>query len=184
MAIVDVRIDEAGADDLAAIEAALPAPPGTTSGRLDRHLRGETTLLLARTGGAVAGRAELLWAGCAAPEVAAVLWGVPEVNGLEVAAAVRGRGVGTALLAAAAAAVRVRGLGQIGLGVEPSNPRALALYRRLGFDGALPYVDRYTITDDAGVDHHEADACVFLVAATQDVLLQASSDQAPSSSTS
>lgn len=50
-----------------------------------------------------------------------------------VAAGWRGRGVGTALLVAAIDWARQRGLHKLSLSVFPSNERALALYRKLGF---------------------------------------------------
>jgi ribosomal protein S18 acetylase RimI-like enzyme len=48
--------------------------------------------------------------------------------------ALRGRGIGTALMAAAEECVCSRGFGAIVLGVEDSNPRALRLYERLGYE--------------------------------------------------
>jgi ribosomal protein S18 acetylase RimI-like enzyme len=55
-----------------------------------------------------------------------------------VAAAVRpelqGRGIGTALMAAAEELTCTRGLGAIVLGVEDWNPRARRLYERLGYE--------------------------------------------------
>jgi ribosomal protein S18 acetylase RimI-like enzyme len=53
--------------------------------------------------------------------------------GMLVDAAWRGRGVGTALLAAAIAWARERGLHKLCLEVFPTNAPALALYRRAGF---------------------------------------------------
>lgn len=50
-----------------------------------------------------------------------------------VAAEARGRGVGTALLAALIQEARGRGLPALSLSVEADNP-ALAIYRRLGFE--------------------------------------------------
>jgi putative acetyltransferase len=53
--------------------------------------------------------------------------------GMCVAAAWRGRGVGTALVAAAIELPRDRGLHKLTLGVFPHNARAIALYRKFGF---------------------------------------------------
>lgn len=50
-----------------------------------------------------------------------------------VAAAWRGRGVGTALVAAAIEWARAHGLHKLTLGVFPHNDAAVALYRKLGF---------------------------------------------------
>lgn len=59
--------------------------------------------------------------------------GVLVLDGLCVAPEQRGRGIGTALLDAAGELARGRGLRAVGLSVVDTNPRAEALYRRLGF---------------------------------------------------
>lgn len=59
--------------------------------------------------------------------------GVLVLDGLCVAPDQRGRGIGTALLDAAGELARERGLRAVGLSVVDTNPRAEALYRRLGF---------------------------------------------------
>jgi RimJ/RimL family protein N-acetyltransferase len=53
--------------------------------------------------------------------------------GMMVAAGWRGRGVGTALVAAAIDWARERGLHKLSLGVFPHNEAAIALYRKFGF---------------------------------------------------
>jgi putative acetyltransferase len=53
--------------------------------------------------------------------------------GMMVAAAWRGRGVGSALVAAAIEEARRRGLHKLTLGVFPHNAAAIALYRKFGF---------------------------------------------------
>jgi RimJ/RimL family protein N-acetyltransferase len=53
--------------------------------------------------------------------------------GMEVARDWRGRGVGSALLAAAIAWARGRGLHKLSLSVFPHNAVAIALYRKFGF---------------------------------------------------
>jgi RimJ/RimL family protein N-acetyltransferase len=53
--------------------------------------------------------------------------------GMMVAADWRGRGVGTALVAAAIEWARVRGLHKLTLGVFPHNEAAIALYRKFHF---------------------------------------------------
>src|SRR5712692_2251849 len=53
--------------------------------------------------------------------------------GIMVAAKWRGRGVGTALVAAAIEWARERGLHKLALSVFPHNNAAIALYRRFGF---------------------------------------------------
>jgi ribosomal protein S18 acetylase RimI-like enzyme len=53
--------------------------------------------------------------------------------GMAVAREWRGRGVGSALLAAAVAWSRERGLHKLSLSVFPHNTAAIALYRKFGF---------------------------------------------------
>jgi RimJ/RimL family protein N-acetyltransferase len=53
--------------------------------------------------------------------------------GMMVAADWRGRGVGTALVAAAIEWARARGLHKLTLGVFPQNHAAIGLYRKFGF---------------------------------------------------
>lgn len=53
--------------------------------------------------------------------------------GMMVAAGWRGRGVGTALVAAAVDWARARGLHKLALSVFPHNEAAIALYRKSGF---------------------------------------------------
>jgi ribosomal protein S18 acetylase RimI-like enzyme len=47
----------------------------------------------------------------------------------------RGRGIGTRLIAAAEERIRAHGLSVAVVGVEDDNPRARALYERLGYGG-------------------------------------------------
>jgi len=55
------------------------------------------------------------------------------MDGIFVAPAARGHGVGTALLDATIAEARTRGYAEVRLDVIDSNPRARALYERVGF---------------------------------------------------
>jgi hypothetical protein len=59
---------------------------------------------------------------------------------------------------------RSRGLSRIGLGVDDGNPRAAALYLRLGYrETGCRYLDRYSYVSPDGVTHEVADPCRFLV---------------------
>ena len=60
--------------------------------------------------------------------------GVLLMDGIFVTEAARGRGVGTALLAAVGAHARATGCGSVRLDVIDTNPRARALYLREGFE--------------------------------------------------
>ncbi len=68
----------------------------------------------------------------------------PDLYDLYVREDARGRGIGTAIIAALEAIVRDRGHAKIGLAVNPTdNPRAQALYQRLGYVviNTTPYLD-------------------------------------------
>ena len=57
-----------------------------------------------------------------------------------------------------------RGLGWIGLGVADDNPRAAALYLRLGFgETGCRYLDRWEMVNEGGERQAFADPCRFLV---------------------
>lgn len=164
-AIVEVR--PARSEDLNAMDAAVPAAGGWNGRRLERHLAGQTVLLLAFDAEMCVGRAELLLDGSMAAEVQAIHPGVPEVNGVEVAAQRRGQGIGRALLIAAARVALEHRHGQVGIGVAPDNVPALRLYERLGFTGSIPYLDRYSTMSEEGHPHESADACIFLTASSE-----------------
>ncbi|MFF5368178.1 GNAT family N-acetyltransferase [Streptomyces sp. NPDC013187] len=90
----------------------------------------------------------------------------PEINGLLVwPAPLRSQGVGTALVHTAERLARERGIGVLGLGVGDDNPRAAALYARLGCLPTVAYVDRWVHLTADGVRQERADPCVFLVKA-------------------
>ena len=57
-----------------------------------------------------------------------------EISDLIVAPAYRERGIGTAIICALIDKVRSWGLAQVEIGAALSNPRALLLYQRLGFE--------------------------------------------------
>jgi GNAT superfamily N-acetyltransferase len=74
---------------------------------------------------------------------------VPELRNLQVDAAERGRGIGTAIVRAAEERVAS---GRLTVGVALDNPRARALYERLGYRGTGEITTTpYSYVDDAGV---------------------------------
>jgi GNAT superfamily N-acetyltransferase len=80
----------------------------------------------------------------------------PIIVDLFVAEAYRGQGFGSALLAHIESTAYQHGKRAIYLNVEPhTNPRALALYQRLGFQPlqAEPYHHTWRFTDSQGVEH-------------------------------
>ncbi|RIJ56314.1 GNAT family N-acetyltransferase [Clavibacter phaseoli] len=74
---------------------------------------------------------------------------VPELRNLQVDAAERGRGIGTAIIRAAEERIAP---GRLAVGVGLDNPRARALYGRLGYRGTgETTTTTYAYVDDAGV---------------------------------
>ncbi|MER7497310.1 GNAT family N-acetyltransferase [Streptomyces pharetrae] len=89
--------------------------------------------------------------------------GCPELNGLAVRPEpLRSRGIGTALIRTAERLARERGIDAMGAGAG-ANPRAAALYARLGHRPSVAYADHWTYPDDQGVRRERADSCTFLV---------------------
>jgi ribosomal protein S18 acetylase RimI-like enzyme len=75
----------------------------------------------------------------------------------------RSRGIGTELIRAAEELALERGVTTVGIGVGKDNPRAAALYARLGYRPVADYLDRYTYEDRDGTIRECVDACAFLV---------------------
>ncbi|MFE9624233.1 GNAT family N-acetyltransferase [Streptomyces sp. NPDC006527] len=132
--------------------------------RFARQERGESTYLVAWLDGRPVGHAEMRWTGCDAPDVRAARPGCPEIGGLGVwPQELRSRGIGTALVRAAENLARERGITVAGLGVAKDNPRAAALYARLGYRPVIDYLDRWTYEGTDGITHECVDPCAFLV---------------------
>ncbi|MFI8964456.1 GNAT family N-acetyltransferase [Streptomyces sp. NPDC053493] len=152
-------------EDVPLLERHLPTPdaPARHAGRFARQEAGHGTYLIAWRDAVPVGNGQVRWDGCAAPEVRAVLGDCPEFNGLDVREDLRGRGIGIALVRAAERLARERGRTLLGLGVTDDNPRAAALYARLGYEPVSAYTDRWTSTDAQGRTHEQADTATFLV---------------------
>ena len=91
--------------------------------------------------------------------------GCPEISALDVRpAGMRSRGIGTALIAAAERLALARRIREIGLGVADDNPRAAALYLRLGFaEVDCRYNNSYEIVLSTGTRETVDERCRFLV---------------------
>ena len=71
-------------------------------------------------------------------------------------------GLGTLLIGALEARVRERGLARVDIGVGEDNPRARALYERLGYVVFGSEVDRWTYERDDGAAGVVEDLCTLL----------------------
>lgn len=151
---------------MALLDEHLPTPSLTSFHveRLARQNIGAGTYLVAWAGDRPVGSCEIRWIACAAPEVQQQLPDCPEISGLSVAEQLRGTGIGTALIGHSERVAAHRRLRWIGLGVDrEGNPRAAALYLRLGYRPTLEYTDRWSWTDSQGAVHLEENPCLFLV---------------------
>jgi GNAT superfamily N-acetyltransferase len=87
---------------------------------------------------------------------------VPELRNLQVEEPARGRGAGTAIVRAAEE--RVGAGGRLAVGVGLDNPRARALYERLGYRGTGEITTTsYSFVDDAGVTRQATETDETLV---------------------
>jgi GNAT superfamily N-acetyltransferase len=158
-----MEITDCRAADVALLERYIGSAGATSfhARRFARQEAGECTYLVAWQEGRPVGHTELRWIGCAAPEVTT---DCPEIGGLGVwPEGLRSRGIGTALIRAAEDLARDRGMAAVGIGVGKDNPRAAALYARLGYRTLVDYLDRYSYEDRDGTTRECVDACTFLV---------------------
>ena len=88
---------------------------------------------------------------------------LPQIVDLRVKESQRGRGYGSAFIRALERRAATAGYGQLYVCVEPMhNPRAYALYRRLGYQPLQcePNRKRWQFTDSAGMVHRGEDRVV------------------------
>lgn len=154
------------AEDLELLESHMPSPglDRRYDARFDRQQLGFSSFLIAWFDELAVGSAEVLWRGCAAPEVTKTYPDCPELNGLQVRSSHQSRGIGTALVSAAEDLACERGCSHLGLGVADENCRAAQLYLRIGFaETGCHYLDRYHYLDGNGARHDVADPARFLI---------------------
>ncbi len=129
---VDVEVRRATSRDLAAIVSSL-GQEWFFRDCLTRQDRREGELTLALLDGEPIGDVFLRYSPADEPEIRARLEGVPFLIHLEVAENHRGGGVGSRLVQTAERRARELGYDRIALSVGIDNPRAQALYERLGY---------------------------------------------------
>jgi len=91
---------------------------------------------------------------------------LPQIVALKVAESQRGQGYGSAFVRAIERAAAKAGYDQLHVAVEPAdNPRAYALYQRLGYQQLQPepYLKAWEHTDSGGNRHHGEDWLVDMV---------------------
>ena len=132
---------------------------------LEEQANGIHSLFIAGEDDDIVGWGFIRWHGPRDPDAKRRFPGAPELYRLEVREALRSCGIGQALIADMASAAADRGFAQVSLGVAHANPRAYALYKRLGFeDTALDqYIDEYRYPLDGGGFGVARDVCRFMV---------------------
>ncbi|MDA1192475.1 MAG: GNAT family N-acetyltransferase [Candidatus Poribacteria bacterium] len=148
---IRVRVRAATEADLDAMEwAGGYESRATHEDRLDDQETGSALYLVACVNDHPVGYAMLRWAGRpTAPDY-------PDIEDMGVFPALRGYGIGTALIEACERVARERGHSRIGLAVNPTrNSSARALYERIGFrfSGTSPYHDTTRRIADPNGDH-------------------------------
>lgn len=136
--------------DLPLLERDLP-PAAVHSQHLQRQDGGERTYLGAFLERRAVGTCVISWIGCREPEFRQAFPDAIEIAGLQVGEAWRGSGVGTALLVAAEEMAREAQRRRIVIGVADDDPRAMALYIRLGYRPTGEHVTvHYELPDPEG----------------------------------
>lgn len=106
----------------------------------------------------------MLLGACVGENARVAFPGCVELIHLQVREHQRGRGVGTAIIAAAEQIARDAGKKQIALGVDLTNEAAARLYRRLNYQttGVID-ATAYHWLDEHGTPHHERETSELLV---------------------
>jgi ribosomal protein S18 acetylase RimI-like enzyme len=89
--------------------------------------------------------------------------GAGTIYQLAVQPPLQSHGLGALLVRALEERVRARGAGRVMLLVGVDNPRARALYERLGYREAGTETDRWSYVDDTGRTVDVADECVLMM---------------------
>lgn len=153
-------------EDLRAIAAALPAAPYRThADDFDWQRTGAVTELIAWDASTPVGSGFIHWSGPRDASIAEAVSDCPEIFRLEVLDEHRSKGFGAALVRELEALARARGFLRVGLGVGIANPRARALYERLGYRAveSSDYVDRCERPDANGKRCTSEEPCIFMV---------------------
>lgn len=149
-----ITVRTATAADLPALDRAIP------TGRNDVHRAflaqqetGDASYVVAWRGAEPVGSGAVRWAGLD-----------PEISNLQVPEALRSQGIGAAIVRHAEELIRERGFGRVSIGVAEDNPRAAALYERLGYrDTGRVSTVTYTYFDRDGVERSATERSRVLV---------------------
>lgn len=162
-----ITIRPLAADELAQLERA-PWSSGLKEKhrqRFQRQGEGKVVYLIFWQGDTPVGHLLLKWSGPHDPHVASRITDCAEIEDFVVRQDLRSQGIGRRVLEHAAALTRERGMARLGLSVGLDNPRARALYERVGFtqaDVGTVVVRWQGPTPDGGKRWYEQQ-CIYLV---------------------
>ncbi len=133
--------------------------------RHTRQREGEVVYLIFWQGDTPIGHLLLKWSGPNDPQIAANITSCAEIEDFVVMPTLRSQGVGSYALDHAAVLTRERGLQRLGLAVGLDNPRARALYERVGFTDADcgTITVRWQYLGKDGHKHWAEQQCAYLV---------------------
>ena len=156
------------ADTLSAVAANTHIDP-VAYARWERMIsQGDIDILVAKVGNEYVGRVNVWYAPADEPAIRDHFNGIPLINALQVNESMQGRGIGTKLMIRAHQVAIDKGYLRIGLGVEPDNTRAIALYQKLGYvqqkiGEAETYITSWDETkDDGSVQRYSVPALFML----------------------
>ena len=159
--LIAMIIREAQARDIPALERVKALGGAAHADRVTQAHDTPMRVLVAEEQGEVVGYAFIL---VAAPPFWTPRF-VPQLVDLQVREDWRSHGVGSMLVRAAEALVRAHGDAALYLAVDPDdNPRALALYRRLGYVAVdeHPVDEPWEFADSSGVVHSGLDHVIYM----------------------
>jgi GNAT superfamily N-acetyltransferase len=150
--------------DLVLLRELMPSFDDVAGHHYDQQRAGTATFLVCWYGDEPLGWGLVQWQGCLGEHARAAYASCVELNHLQVRPEYRGRGAGTAILAAAERLVRDRGLDRLAVSVGVENPDAARLYRRLGYRPTAVLDDcSYSWFDAEGHRHDEVETAQLLV---------------------
>ena len=137
----------------------------TFTQELAEQEQGIHSLFIAAAGGLIYGWSFIRWLGPRDPKAAELFPDAPEIYRLEVLEQHRSGGIGQRIIEALEDEARARSYPAISLGVDHENPRAYALYQRLGYQVTTldAYYDEYDYPLPDGEVGRAKDLCRYLV---------------------
>ena len=150
--------------DLALLQRRWATQSGVHEAHHARQLDGGATYLVAWEDAEPLGAGVVNWGGCIGPRAREAFPAAVEIHHLQVRDEYRGRGVGSALIAAAERMALHSGRRQTAVGVADDNPRAERLYLRLGYrrTGVIDFSE-YDWTASDGTVHHAVECDQLLL---------------------